>query len=192
MVIISIKMCGIQIRITLIFKLFYSFRDPVKRLISDYVQRRILKRKTGEKNHTFEEMVFTDSSCEMINHDYSPVHISKYHIHLSRWLQYFPRNQILVLDGELFAEDPIPGLKTVEKFLGVKPYIGKKHFVFVETRGPKGFYCRKYRGNPYCVPAKGRNHPNISEVVLKGLYDLYKPHNQMFYNLVGQSFNWDR
>ena len=133
----------------------------MKRLISDYVHNRAMRRK--EKYHIFEEMVFKDLSNTVINEDYKPVHVSKYHIHLSRWLQYFPRNQILILDGEQFTRDPIPGLKTVETFLGVQSYITRDHFTFVKTKGPKGFYCRKYRGKPLCMGShKGRSHPNVT------------------------------
>ena len=149
--------------------------------------------KRREKRHTFEEMVFTDSNHTVINETYKPVYVSKYHIHLSRWLRYFPRDQILVLDGEQFIKDPVPGLQEVEKFLGVNPHVSKDHFMFVKTKGPNGFYCKKYNGKPACMAGyKGRSHPYISESVLTRLYKFYKPHNKMFYNIVGQSYGWDR
>ena len=163
----------------------------MKRLISDYVHNRSMRRK--EKYHTFEEMVFTDSSFSKINEDYKPVHVSKYHIHLSRWLNYFLEEQILVLDGEQFAKNPIPSLQTVETFLGVKSHISHDHFVFVSTKGPDGFYCKKYSGKPMCMGShKGRSHPNVTKAVLDRLYEFYKPHNKLFYNIVGRSYTWDR
>ncbi len=161
----------------------------MKRLISDYVHNRAMKRK--EKYHTFEEMVFKNESTLEMNEEYKPVHVSKYHIHLRRWMSYFPLNQMHFIDGENFVSNPVPILQGVEKFLGLKPHLTEEHFVFVKTKGPEGFYCKKYHGKPACMGShKGRSHPNVMETVLNKLYNFYKPHNEIFFNLIGQRFTW--
>lgn len=54
-----------------------------------------------------------------------PIAISLYHAYLHRWLEVFPREQILVVNGDLLIEDPVPQLRRIEKFLGLEHKIGK-------------------------------------------------------------------
>lgn len=56
-----------------------------------------------------------------------PIAISLYHAYLHRWLEVFPREQILVVNGDLLIEDPVPQLRRIEKFLGLEHKIGKKN-----------------------------------------------------------------
>lgn len=56
---------------------------------------------------------------------YRPIAISLYHAYLHRWLEVFPREQILVVNGDQLIEDPVPQLRRIEKFLGLEHKIGE-------------------------------------------------------------------
>lgn len=41
-----------------------------------------------------------------------------YHLHMHRWLEVFPREQLLVVNGDQLIEDPVSQLHRIETFLG--------------------------------------------------------------------------
>lgn len=61
---------------------------------------------------------------------YRPIAISLYHAYLHRWLEVFPREQILVVNGDQLIEDPVPQLRRIEKFLGLEHKIGEHEIKF--------------------------------------------------------------
>lgn len=46
----------------------------------------------------------------------------------------FPREQILVVNGDQLIEDPVPQLRRIEKFLGLEHKIGKITLCFLAIR----------------------------------------------------------
>ena len=123
-----------------------------------------------------------------INEHYRSVNKGIYHLHFKRWLKYFSRDQILVIDGEAFVKDPYPILKSVERFLGLRSYIKREQVVWDEERK---FYCRKPEDEVLCMGGnKGRTHPDIRENILNKLRDFYRPHNKLFEEITGQTFDW--
>ena len=139
-----------------------------------------------EAYHTFSEMVLTKNGS--INTKYVALRRGIYHIHYSNWLKFFPKEQILVLDGEAFMSNPYPTLKKVERFLGLRDYIREDHFVFSKK---KNFFCKRIHDKTICMPSnKGRKHPNVSESVTKKLQDFYRPHNAIFEKMIDHKFSW--
>jgi Sulfotransferase domain len=53
-----------------------------------------------------------------VNEAYRPLVISMYHLHVNRWLEVFPREQLLVVNGDQLIEDPVAQIKRIESFLG--------------------------------------------------------------------------
>ena len=104
-------------------------------------------------------------------------------------MKYFKREQILVVDGDAFIKDPLPELRKIEAFLGLKHKFNNKDFYFDKK---KGFYCfGKSTGQRLCLrSAKGRKHPEVNISDVQKLKDYFQPFNQEFYNAVGQAFNW--
>ncbi|CAG4911058.1 unnamed protein product [Colias eurytheme] len=123
-----------------------------------------------------------------INVAYRPIAISLYHAYLHRWLEVFPREQILVVNGDQLIEDPVPQLRRIEKFLGLEHKIGRKNFYFNET---KGFYCLRNDTTDKCLrETKGRKHPRVDPAVVTKLRKFFVQHNQRFYDLVGEDLGW--
>ena len=169
----------------------YSFSGLRKRECDNFKRCHICRKMwyfffRNESLHTFEEMVFRNNGT--INEDYIPLTKGLYHVHYSRWLKYFSPNQIHVVDGEAFAKDPLLSLQKVEKFLGLPPYIRRKHVVWNDK---KLFYCKKPHGEIKCMGnVKGVKHPKISDKTLKKIRDFYRPHNKIFEKMISHSFNW--
>ncbi len=165
-------------------KLILILTDPVRRLHSDYLHTKHLHPDYYHAQHTFEECIFNKGS-RTLNTSYVPLTKGLYSVHLQRYLKYFKREQILIVDGERFKKKPWKSLNRVEKFLNISPYFTDDCFVKDVN---KGFYCLKSMG---CMPdSKGRYHPPISNNTLKILQDFYRQPNLEFKKLAGVDFEW--
>lgn len=144
-----------------------------------------------------------------VNESYRPLVVSLYHLHIQRWLEVFPREQILIVNGDRLIEDPVSQLQQIEKFLGNKALIvikkrnpqydiitstglehriGRHNFYFNET---KGFYCLRTDTADKCLrETKGRKHPHVDPVVLTRLRRYFAEHNQRFYEMIGDDLGW--
>ncbi|EDV90425.1 GH23421 [Drosophila grimshawi] len=135
---------------------------------------------------SFEELAIFPNGT--VNEAYRPLSISMYHMHLHRWLEVFPREQLLVVNGDRLIEDPLSQLKRIEAFLGIEHRVRSEHFYFNET---KGFYCLRYDNGDRCLrETKGRKHPHVDPVVVSRLRKFFAEYNQRFYELVGEDLGW--
>ncbi|XP_071949263.1 heparan sulfate glucosamine 3-O-sulfotransferase 1-like [Antedon mediterranea] len=138
--------------------------------------------KLGE---TFEDSV-VDENGDVVRTN-AIVDSGIYVVHILRWMEYFPRNQILIIDGDAFIKDPVPALQKVEDFIGVNSYFSRDNFYFDEE---KHFYCVS-KPEKSCMPkVKGRKHPNIDPKVLKKLREFYKPYDKWLVEVTGQNYTW--
>jgi hypothetical protein len=173
-------------------KIILIVRHPLDRLVSDYTQ---LLRK-GRSRRSFEGDIFLSPSGE-VNTGFQPVSISMYDVHFERWLTYFDRSQILIVDGDALIRDPTRQLKRVEGFLEVNEFFEDDMFYFNAT---KGFYCWKKQDDrggqghqvSYCLgSAKGHHLPQLSNDTAQRLQEFFRPHNERFYAQVKQRFGWE-
>lgn len=173
-------------------KLLVVVRDPTVRAISDYAQ---LSDKKHGTLRPFEEYVTEDSQHRVLRASSTIVTTGLYMNHLRRWLEYFPLEQIHFVNGEELVKNPVNEMKSVEKFLGLEPFIDEKLYYFNET---KGFPCLvpvSQEGDDEaksgCLSeTKGRPHPSINEDVVTLLRDFYRPFNVEFYKAAGKNFGW--
>ena len=107
------------------------------------------------------------------------------------WMKFFELKQFLILDGENFIQDPFIEIKKMEKFLNLRPFIQREHFVFDHK---KGFYCINKDSNQKtqeCMDSsKGREHPFVSQTAIQKLNNYYKPFNVDFFKLINQKPFW--
>ncbi|XP_071837261.1 heparan sulfate glucosamine 3-O-sulfotransferase 1-like isoform X1 [Apostichopus japonicus] len=168
-------------------RLIIIVRDPTIRTISDYSQIKQTMASHGKVAKPFEELVI--GSDGEIDVTYKAIQISLYQKHLEAWLNYFPMEQIHIVDGDKLISDPFPEMKAVEKFLKLQDYIKSNNFVYNST---KGFYCIHSEIVTKCLSEnKGRPHPDVNEAVLKKLRDFFTPFNKLFYERVGRHFKWN-
>jgi len=91
-------------------KFIVIFRNPVKRVISEYFR---LKRR-GEETLDFDQAILQPGMQGRY------IGAGLYIEHLERWLSLFPRKQFLVLILEDMAQNPEQEVNKVFKFLGLK------------------------------------------------------------------------
>ncbi|XKL67676.1 hypothetical protein PGB90_003167 [Kerria lacca] len=123
-----------------------------------------------------------------MNSEIVPIAISIYHTYVLQWLEIFPRNQILIVNGDRLIEDPVWEIQKIESFLGLEPKITKDNFYFNQT---KRFYCMKTDGSEHCLhESKGRKHPRVEPAVVTKLRKFFNDHNQKLYDLIGEDMGW--
>ena len=134
----------------------------------------------------FQELAFTRNDC--VDTEYLCCQHSRYIEYFRRYLKYFKREQIHVVDGDALTKNPLPELRKVESFLGLEHEIIEEQVYFNESRG---FYCAKNYLGSFCLGSgKGRTHPEVDEKNIRKLRDYFRPFNREFANAVGQNFSW--
>lgn len=93
-------------------KLIYLMRDPITRSYSHFVHRWSREVHPGEP--------FTESFSQFVAHDPMCLDGSDYTTQIERFLDYYPREQLLLLTFEELASDPRATLRQVFAFLGVE------------------------------------------------------------------------
>lgn len=64
----------------------------------------------------------------------------KYHSHIMRWLSFYSRQQVLIVDGEELKHDPVSVMNRISNFLDVHPSIDYSDRLAYSQK--KGFYCK--------------------------------------------------
>ena len=164
-------------------KLILTVKDPVKRAMSAYTHY-AAQGKCDTKSRTFEDTVLSPrGQCEE-----TLLSNGVYHKHYERWASLFPQSQIHVVNGDSLITDAAKEMAKVETFLGISHYVSNRLFYSEQ----KGFYCMKEINNEVlCMDdKKGRPPPTVQQKVLKKLRKFFEPHNKIFFEMIGRSFNW--
>jgi hypothetical protein len=143
-------------------RLIALLRNPVDRSYSAYHHRV----STGRESRTFEEVIradFDDGSLRLLSRS---VYVDK----LLRWLEFFPREQMLVLKSEDFFDNPQDTLKLVLEFLGLPEW---------EPEASK-------LGNER---SEGR-YDGMDPATRRRLEEYFEPHNRRLYEFLGVDFGW--
>lgn len=161
-------------------KLIAVLRNPVDRALSHY-QHEV---RGGRESLSFAEAL--DQESERLageeerlrnepdyyswnHHRYSYTRRGVYVEQLQRWLQHFPRSQLLVLQSESLFRDPPVGMKAVHQFLGLRDHRLEQY----KSSYQQGNYER-------AMPADLR----------KRLVTYFEPHNRELFRLLGEEFDW--
>ncbi|XP_038060079.1 bifunctional heparan sulfate N-deacetylase/N-sulfotransferase 4-like isoform X2 [Patiria miniata] len=155
-------------------KLIAILIDPAKRAHSWYQHERA-HGNPASLNHTFYEILTSGPEAPR------PVTLlrsrcldpGKYIQHLQRWLQYYPPNQLMVLDGDLLRADPVVAMVKIQTFLPINAFIDFTDKIVYDDK--KGFYCLALRkGRTRCLgKSKGRSYPPMDaqmEIYLRHFY----------------------
>ncbi len=158
-------------------KLIIIFRNPVKRVISQYNQ--MLKR--NRPDHSLEQMLTLEIDQLEAIKEPEQMHLilqsrqqmilrpGLYIYILERWMKCFPRNQFLILSNEDLAQDPAGVMKQVFDFLGLPENNAMNY-----------------------IPRNVGHYPkDIDPNLLSRLQAFYQPYNQRLEEFLGRKFNWD-
>ena len=181
-------------------KLIVVLRNPVVRAVSEYVQskenklrkrRNLNARSIANVNDSirFQEMTF--DKYNRVRTDKPLIRNGLYVEHLKHWLDYFPIEQFLFVNGEQLIQDPSIELERAQAFLGLRPLIRRQHFVYGIREGFPCILKPLESQQVRCLnDQKGRKHPWIEESLLNELNNFYKPYNKLLFELIGQSPWW--
>jgi len=157
-------------------KIIAVLRNPTERAISHYFHE---KRKGREKLSIYEAMQQEASRLEPVvqAEDFKSdifVHNSYksrglYKEQIERYLEYFPRHQMLILSSEELFGDPDSTLARVFDFVGVDTAFK------VEDLEPRNV---------------ASNRVKVDQDVFEYLDNYFLPHNQALYQLLGKTYGW--
>ena len=151
-------------------------RKPTERALSHYFQETRRNRERLSINEALQqeekrlEPVMKDRDYKndiFIRHTYKSRGLYKEQI--QRYLDYFPWQQILVINSEAFFTDPSNTLRRVFEFVGVDSDFQVKDLT-----------PRNVAKNKSAVPSDVYDYLN----------SYFLPHNQALYELVGQNYGW--
>uniref|UniRef100_A0A8C2A9V3 Bifunctional heparan sulfate N-deacetylase/N-sulfotransferase 1 n=1 Tax=Cyprinus carpio TaxID=7962 RepID=A0A8C2A9V3_CYPCA len=96
-----------------------------------------------------------------------------YATHLSRWLQHYHHDQILVVDGQTLKTDPATVMQKIQTFLGLENQVDYHKILAFDPK--KGFWCQLLDGGrTKCLgKSKGQRYPDMdkqSQVFLRSYY----------------------
>ncbi len=166
-------------------KLIVLLRNPIDRAYSHYYHEVELGHEqlsfeealAQEEARTHEESahIATDQQYCSYNHQhYTYLSRGIYAEQLQRWLNLFPREQVLVIKSEDFYADPDSILQQTLTFLKIST-VGKK---------PLQWY-KQYNHSIY---KQAKMEPHIR----KRLIAYFAPHNDSLYKLLERDFDWER
>ena len=157
-------------------KLIIILRNPTERAISQYFHE---KRKGFEPLSIMEALREEESRLENVTHNKNYVtdafirHSYKargrYRQQIERFLNYFPREQLLILNSDEFFCKPNKVLRQTFKFVGVD----------------EGFKVKDLKPSNVAM-----NKSKVDKSVYQYLNDYFLPFNEALYELVGEDYGW--
>ena len=162
-------------------KLLLVVRNPIDRAYSHYqmkVDQEIESIQTFEEAiEREEERIQPELEKMMANPNYysgpyrhfSYLARGHYAEQLERWYSLFDKEQILVINSEHFFADPMKILRRVYGFLGISDF---------EPSGLDKIY-------------NSRSYSKMNPETREKLRQYFEPHNKRFYQLIGETFDWD-
>lgn len=157
-------------------KLIVLLRNPTERAISHYFHER---RKNREPLDIYEAMVQEEARLEramaevdyksyaFIHHSYKSRGI--YRPQLERYMDLFPREQLLIMDSDELFTEPHAAVKKVFEFVGVDAQFR------IEDLSPKNVASNRRKVEPH---------------VYEYLQEYFKTHNAALYDLLGRNYDW--
>ena len=167
-------------------KIIAIVKEPVERALSHFIHYKIMSPGLLPKGtDDFDSAVTASEDVRSL-----VLFWSLYADRLRPWIRTFGMDNVLVLDGDKFVQDPVTELKRTENFLGIPNEIKQDNFVYNQE---KHFYClNNDKDTGKCLsPSKGRPHPVMKDSTRQFLKDIMKPSNEQFYQLIGRRFSWD-
>jgi len=163
-------------------KILIVLRDPVDRALSHYHHERAGRRETET---TFEDALRCEAtrldgeerrmiadphyfSLDWRNHSY--LARGEYWRHIKHWMDYFGREQVLIIDSKDLHTDPAGVISVVCEFLGVPPE-PFADWPLVHVR---------------------ESYPKMAAETREQLARHFEPHNQRLFDLVGRTFSWTK
>lgn len=170
-------------------KLIALLRNPVERAYSKYWIEKMAgfetwpfedaikgehERLAGEREKMLQDETYYSHSFRHFSYLTRGIYVDQ----LQNWLQYYPREQMLILRSEDLYSDPAEVFKQTLEFLSVPTGELKQEFKNYRRPSKKG-YRKKV------VP------PKLDLHIRNYLVEYFKPHNARLYDFLGVDFGWE-
>ena len=101
------------------------------------------------------------------------LNLTNYHLLYDNLASVFPKENILVVNGDKLIEDPQPEIERVEYFLNLPSFFNEVSFFYPEG---SQFPCFKHGEKQTCMRGdKGREHPTLKKETLDLLENIFDP-----------------
>ncbi|CAH1773105.1 unnamed protein product [Owenia fusiformis] len=163
--------------------------NPIKRVMSHHLNKLKAKERLNKQfNGTYESCVMNG---DKLNTDCIYITRGLYIEHLTRYMEYFPRENFFIIKSEDLRYTPVAVLQKFEKFMNIPKFFNNDTLYYNNTMNQ---FCinKPYWKNPYmelnrgCFPEhKNRVHPQVREGIPELLLEYYKPYNEKFAEIAG-------
>ncbi|KAL5506571.1 hypothetical protein EMCRGX_G008243 [Ephydatia muelleri] len=170
-------------------KIIVILSDPIKRAYSWY-QHQVAHNFSTALNYSFSEVLYApyyhNASEALLNLTLRCLLPGEYHIHIERWLLYYPPEQLMFVDGEELLSDPASVMDQVQHFLNLHSILDYAKILRFDVE--KGFHCIvKEQDNLQCLgPSKGRHYPPMSQEEMDYLIRYFKEPNRKLVALLNR------
>jgi len=120
-----------------------------------------------------------------------------YSFHLERWYNFFPKDDVLVVDGDLLTSEPWKVIEEVQIFLKIPLDLTEQSF---DLNPETGFYCLFIDGQRKCLGSnKGNTRSRSSNGIItskmsqtsqKTLNEFFKSYENDLFNIIKKDFLW--
>jgi hypothetical protein len=160
-------------------KLIALLRNPINRAFSHYQH----EKRAGRESLSFPDAIAAEAErlageeerlrdvpgyYSYNHHRYSYVRRGQYLEQLRRWMQHFPRSQLLVLQSEWLFRDPAAASSAVYQFLDLAPHQLQHYKPFLQ----------------------GNYEREMAPGLRASLAAHFEPHNRQLYEWLGQEYDW--
>ena len=165
-------------------KIIAIVKEPVERTMSQFLHFAAMNRQLPVGVTDFDKAIMEDEEIRS-----KVLFWSYYADRIKPWIIAYGRENVLILDGDMFVKDPVSELKKAENFIGLTSEIHQENFVFSED---KRFYCLNTEKHKCMNKGKGRPHPDMKDSTREFLRNILKPHNELFFEMIGEKFPWNQ
>ena len=178
-------------RVSKTVKILLIVRNPLVRAVSDYYfqQRKGFGGPRRSQLSLFRK-VFVRGR---MNRRTDEIKHSMYDVHYKKWLKWFPKKQILIVNGDNLKRRSIRELNKVEKFLGV-PYFFKSDMISF-NKSTTHYYFKTCENSTerYTDASVGTRHVFEKlppDNLLKAISAFLQPHAREFCRVASVKFSW--
>jgi hypothetical protein len=161
-------------------KLIVMLRNPIDRAHSHYQMKKdqgwetaasfeaALELEQTRIEPELEKMLEDPDYYSKVYRNFSYLARGRYYEQLQRWMKYYKRDQLLILNSDDFFADPQSVLNEVCTFIGIGEYSPANLRVYNQ-----------------------RQYASMKPETRAHLREYFEPHNQKLYQLIGRKFEWD-
>ena len=175
-------------------KVLLIVKNPIDRVVSDILHEYSAAQHKEETMPEVDDIILGRAG-KIVQRGISGLSLSEMVFYLSNYSlihqmveEVFPRENILVVNGDKIVTEPLMEIRRVESFLGLPAFFKESHFFYPEDGR---FPCFKFGAHNLCMDPKhkGREHPPLKRKTLDYLKQHFQPMVEKFFQQMGMSLH---